>query len=337
MKKIKLIAETAWHHDGDYVFMEKLINDILNKSMADIIKMHITLDFDEYSHPLRTAESTFKDKLFSINQWGDLINNIKNHNKELMLLYNDKTAIEFGSKYKPKYVEIHSVCLNDVHLLDSLKNNISDDTFVILGVGGSTLYEVENAIERINHEKIILMFGFQNYPTNYKDINFYKIQKIMDLYPQFSFGYADHTSWDEPHNELVTLMGASLGMDYIEKHVTNIYGHERVDWNSAVSIEMLNEIGEKLIILNKCRGDGSIKLNAAEEKYSVPGPMKKTAVLIKDVKKGDRLDLDNICFQRTLEKTDLSQIDILNKVGEKIFQDLKAGDILFGFHFIEEK
>ena len=48
MKKIKLIAETAWHHDGDYVFMEKLINDILNKSMADIIKMHITLDFDEF-------------------------------------------------------------------------------------------------------------------------------------------------------------------------------------------------------------------------------------------------------------------------------------------------
>ena len=47
MKKIKLIAETAWHHDGDFVFMERLVANILEKSKLDILKMHITLDFDE--------------------------------------------------------------------------------------------------------------------------------------------------------------------------------------------------------------------------------------------------------------------------------------------------
>ena len=40
MEKIKLIAETAWHHDGDFAFMNKLVNDIINNAKLDILKMH---------------------------------------------------------------------------------------------------------------------------------------------------------------------------------------------------------------------------------------------------------------------------------------------------------
>ena len=41
MDKIKLIAETAWHHDGDFIFMRKLVDDIINNAKLDILKMHI--------------------------------------------------------------------------------------------------------------------------------------------------------------------------------------------------------------------------------------------------------------------------------------------------------
>ena len=29
MAKIKLIAETAWHHDGDFAFMQKLVDELM--------------------------------------------------------------------------------------------------------------------------------------------------------------------------------------------------------------------------------------------------------------------------------------------------------------------
>ena len=45
---MKLIAETAWHHEGDFTFMTDLVSNISNNTHADIIKMHITLNFDEY-------------------------------------------------------------------------------------------------------------------------------------------------------------------------------------------------------------------------------------------------------------------------------------------------
>ena len=61
--------------------------------------------------------------------------------------------------------------------------------------------------------------------------------------------------------------------------------------------------------------------------------MKKTAVLKEDVQEGDILTLDKIQFQRTKEITDLSQLDIINRMGNKINKDLKAGSILFRTHF----
>ena len=337
MGKIKLIAETAWHHDGDFAFMERLVNEILNESKLDVLKMHLTLDFDEYIHPSHSIYDGFKTKLFSKKQWSTLFSDVHKSKKELMLLYNDTKAIEFGEKFDPQYVEIHSACLNDIYLLDTLKNNISSNTRIVFGIGGSTLYEIENAINRIQHENLILMFGFQNFPTRYEDINFKKMQRIMNLFPEFSFGYADHTAWDEPNNILITIMGVALGVDYVEKHVTNVYGEKRVDWNSAVSIEMFNEISKKLKILNKCRGNGLIKLNEGEEKYSLYGPMKKAAVLKVAVKKGDILANDKIEFKRTGETTDLSQIEVINRFGYVILEDLRVGDLLFSRHLKKEK
>ena len=76
-----------------------------------------------------------------------------------------------------------------------------------------------------------------------------------------------------------------------------------------------------------------MKLNDAEEKYSIYGPMKKTAVLKEDVQEGNILTLDKIQFQRTKETTDISQLDVIKKVGKKINKDLKAGTILFSKHF----
>jgi N,N'-diacetyllegionaminate synthase len=45
---IKLIAETAWHHEGDFIFMKDLVARICENSNADVVKFHITLDLDEY-------------------------------------------------------------------------------------------------------------------------------------------------------------------------------------------------------------------------------------------------------------------------------------------------
>ena len=235
--RIKLISETAWHHDGDFYFFKELVSTIAKETKADYIKFHVTLNVNEYMHKDHPGYNWVKNSIFSESQWVEIINITTHHDKKPMLLFNDTKAIDFGMKLDPELVEIHSTCLNDVKLLRHLKANLKLDTKVVLGIGGTDLYEVENAIQTIGTENVILMHGFQNYPTKYEDINFLKVKRIMELFPQYKHGYADHTAWNHEHNILITLLGASLGMDYIEKHVTISTGEGKTDWQAAINIE----------------------------------------------------------------------------------------------------
>ena len=334
---MKLIAETATHHQGELEFMKQLISAINNQTRADIIKLHLTLNLDEYmtkDHPL------YKDSqkwLFEEAQWKKIIDLSLSVNTELLLLFNDIKAIEFGMLFKPSHVEIHSTCLNDIHLLEALKLNLDRDTRIVLGIGGTSLYEIENAINILQNPNIVLMFGFQNFPTKYKDVNFGKMRRIMKLFPEFRFGYADHSAWDDPNNVLITLLGAALGMDYVEKHVTIAYGEERIDWSAAISLDMFNELREKLDLLEDCNSDGLLEMNQGERLYSVYGPMKKAACLARDAAKGDILSKDMLIFKRTAQKTDLSQVEAIQHIGNCFSRDLKAGAILNRIDFDQKK
>ena len=322
---MKLIAETAWHHDGDFIFFKKLIKEIAVKTKADYIKFHLSLDLDEYIHPDHAGYEWMKERMFTEHQWDEVLKIALKYNKKLMLLFNDKKAIEYGMKYNPEIVEIHSVCLNDIALLQHLNSKIDNKTKVVLGVGGSDVYEIENAINIFDTPNIVLMHGFQNYPTKYEDINFGKVLKIMQLYPNYEHGYADHTAWDNENNVLITLLGANLGMRYIEKHVTTVCGEERVDWQAAVSIEMFNEIAEKLKIVEKAFGNAKLALNDGEKAYSTFGANKKAAILSTDVEKGDVFTNKLFTFKRTGQTSDLSQLDILDKIGKRFIKDLPLG------------
>lgn len=329
----QLIAETAWHHEGDFGFMEGLVSKLCEESLADIIKMHITLDLDSYMSNEHEAYQILKGWMLNESQWQKLFSIVRKSEKKLMLLLNDTKAIEFTSDFNPDFVELHSVCLNVPNLQECLLENINLTIPVVIGVGGCTLEEVNSAITAFNDRETVLMFGFQNYPTKYEDVNLKKIRKIQSLYPDKKCGYADHTSWDEPNNELITLLVASNGMDYVEKHVTTEYGIKRCDYSAAVSVEMLNQLAAKLEILDRLRGDGEIGLNEAEQAYSQYGPMKMAAVATTNLDVGDELKKIDFEFIRTAVTTDLSQLDVVNNLGKPLLNPVQKGEILDWSHF----
>lgn len=325
---MNLIAETAWHHDGDFEFFKKLITSIAKETNTDYIKYHITLDVDEYIYKDHPGYEWVKNNIFTEAQWKEVIDIGLKYGKKPMLLFNDTKAIDFGMQFSPELIEIHSVCLNDIFLLQHLKSKIIPNTKVVLGVGGTDIYEVENAIEIIDSSNIVLMHGFQNYPTNYEDINFSKIRRIIQLYTQYEHGYADHTAWDNEHNALITLIGASQGVNYIEKHVTNTTGQGRTDWQAAISIEKFNEISDSLKIVNAANGDGLLKMNKGEKEYSIFGVMKKAAITTRKLKKGDYLKYDDFTFKRTGQSSDMSQLEIINSIGKEIVNDVEINNCI---------
>lgn len=331
---IKLIAETAWHHEGDFAFMKDLVLRLCTESSADFVKLHITLNLDEYMAKDHPAYQTLAGWILSAEQWKELIDIVRSSDKKLMLLLNDTKAIEFATEFNPEIIELHSVCLNVPRLQKSVISNFDKDTKIVIGVGGCTLQEVDAAVRVFDGWETVLMFGFQNYPTKYEDINLSKIRKVQSLYTNKQFGYADHTGWDENNNEYITTLVAANGMDYVEKHVTTAYGQERCDYSAAISMDMFNKLSEKLKVLDQVNSDGSIALNSGEKAYSQYGSMKMAAVTIQDILSGKELQKSDFAFCRTGQVSDMGQIEIMEKVGEKVKRRIPQGQVIRGEDFL---
>ena len=325
---INIIGETAWHHEGNLDFFNQLIDELIEKSEIDYIKLHLLFDIDQYMSTEHPGYNTLKTWMIDKKEWEAICNKINASNKKLMLLVNDTKTVKFAAKFTPDIIEVHSVCLNDFYILNAINKHIHSKTKIVLGVGGSTIEEIENAIHQLNTDNIILMFGFQNYPTKYEDINFKKIRRLMSLFPNLEYGYADHTIWDHPYNIDITLMGAALGMNYIEKHITTQPGTERTDWSAAISIDQVNNLWEKIRILEQCEGNGDLSLSPAEKRYSVSGPMKKAPVLIKEVKANDTFSMEQISFKRTKETSDIFQHEITDFLGKHFKKDMNKDSII---------
>ncbi|MBR9703040.1 N-acetylneuraminate synthase, partial [Candidatus Woesearchaeota archaeon] len=144
----------------------------------------------------------------------------------------------------------------------------------------------------------------------------------------FNVGYADHTIWSSDENEMLTLAGFSAGANILEKHVALKIGDERIDYNSAISIELCTQIRQKMDVLNRAKGDGSFEISDYENIYARNGPMKFTIVAAKDLEVNTTLTKENITFKRTGEENNIKQKEYSDLLGKKTTKTIKKNELI---------
>lgn len=324
------IAETAFHHEGDVQFLLNLIND-LNHLDFNAFKFHLLLDLKDYIVNDHTANSVLENIQITKKDWLKVFQNVKKLNKEIVLLCNDLESLKFANSLQLEFpisaIELHSTGLNDIYLLEEC---INFKKSIILGVGGSTFDEIQYAIDFLKSNgknDILLMHGFQNYPTNYEDINFRRIDLLKKAF-DLPIGYADHTDPLDPKNELISVLPILKEVNVIEKHVTNFFGEKRIDSQAAISISQFENVIELGNSIFKTIGDSSFSFSDAELNYGNTGPMKKALVARTSIKKGDVLTKEHIAFKRTEKSSSLLQKDFNKILGSIALIDINEDEIL---------
>ncbi|HTF82902.1 MAG TPA: N-acetylneuraminate synthase family protein, partial [Cytophagales bacterium] len=137
---VKIIAETAFSHEGDFDYLLRQI-DAAHKAQADIVKFQIFLSPATYYVPEHPALETIGKFVFSVAQWKQALEHAAALGIEVLALPLEKEALEFCMNHAAlvHYIELHSVCLNEVQMLEALKRW---EGKVVLGVGGYTLEEI---------------------------------------------------------------------------------------------------------------------------------------------------------------------------------------------------
>ena len=297
MNNINIIAELANAHQGDPKLALKLAKESV-ESGADSIKFQIYFA-DEFLTTTHPRYEHFKKQAFSKEEWKELLLESKKLDVEVYADIFGLEAYEIATKYEVDGYKIHSSDLNNTKLLDKLA---LQEKKVFLATGGSTILEIRYALDRLTKFKkckeIIMLHGFQAYPTKVEDSVLSRLSKLKELFGDtVKIGYSDHIDGDDKFATILPLMSIPYGVNYIEKHVTLDRKAKGVDYYSSYEPSELKEFIKDVRLAQKSIGIDPLAFAESEKVYR--NGVKKSWTVTKELQKDDVITADDIIMKRT--------------------------------------
>jgi spore coat polysaccharide biosynthesis protein SpsF (cytidylyltransferase family)/sialic acid synthase SpsE/glycosyltransferase involved in cell wall biosynthesis len=318
-KPINIIAEIANAHQGDPALAIKLARAAV-ESGADSIKFQIYSAHEllTRNHPKFTH---FREQAFGPEIWDWLLPEVKGLGVEVYADVFGLEALEIAKKHHLNGVKVHSSDLINSKLLDQIAYF---EGKVFLAVGGSSLMEIRYALDHIEKfnrpSEIILMHGFQAYPTEIEDSKLQRLKCLNELFSnRLSIGYMDHVDADDSFNIILPLLSIPYGVRYLEKHITFNRGAKGVDYYSSLEPEEFCQFIDYVRLATTAVGSNPLDFSVSEKRYR--DTVKKSWVLTRSKKKGDVIKDDDLIMKRS--KENIAPPFFEEIIGRKITHSLK--------------
>ncbi|MFO1444432.1 N-acetylneuraminate synthase family protein [Bacillus sp. Bva_UNVM-123] len=295
-----LYSETAFHHEGDINYLLKLV-ELTKKGNFEGVKFQVIGDLSTYMVDNHSQFDAINKMVLKLSEWTKIIRFAKSLGLKVILMPLDMLAIDWVIKHSElvDFIDIHSVSFYDQPLLQRIKDSQKP---IILGIGGRTEDEIEEAVEFFGEQLKILMHGFQAFPTDLINARLLRISALIDRYPNILIGYADHSPYDNRDAIKGIEYAYLLGARVFEKHITLDEGVERIDYSAAVGLDKMLIIKNQLEKLNIITLDSNVfNLFPDEEKYR---ERQKKLVASRKILKGEKLTQTNTVLKVIEEERD---------------------------------
>jgi len=317
-KHVTIIAEMANAHEGNFLKAKKIIAAAADAN-ADIIKFQkftanelLTKDHENFDE--------FKKLEMSNLEWKKIIKLSKQKNLKVIFdVFSIKTAKEVLGFSNVDGIKIHTSDTINPKLLKFLSNQ---KISILLSTGGSTFNEIDEAIKILNKtpKEIILLHGFQSYPTKLKETNLLRLNQLRKKF-QKPIGLMDHISGDSDMSIMIPLIAVGMGVNIIEKHITLDRSKKETDYYSSLNPnefkKMVSLIRETEISL----GSSQPIFSKEELKYRMNH--RKNPILKSSIKKGTILHEKLFDYKRT--KTKINSVPFFEYENKKISKNLVSG------------
>ncbi len=299
MKAPYIIAETAYSFEGSKTYLMDSINRLPESVSA--IKFHLLFNIDDYAASnYKSLTKLLHSWVLTREDWIEIISKAKTKGKDVIILADDLNTVAFLEEHHELVdgVEVHAACVNDIHILDNalIFANEYNKRFY-LGISGFEFHELKRIINHIKEYEdldVMLMYGFQNYPTKLQNLQMNKIAFYRYAF-DCEVGYADHTQADLEIKDDVICAAYSSGTNVLEIHYVNTFAEKRTDAITAYDAEHLDNLCEKLEMIRTAFGSFEVELNEGELSYL---SFRKVPVFSKDMEEGKVVGEADICFKR---------------------------------------
>lgn len=304
-----IIAEMACAHDGEMGKAKKLIDSAVDAE-SDAVQLQF-FSPDDLVTPDHNVYNLLHQICFTPQEWKELYEYARSLGIHVFVCTYDVPSARMAIDMGVDGIKLNSSDLSNPELLKMVAQSGIPFT---LGTGASTFEEIAQAVETalaFGGDKIIIMHGVQNFPTDIENAHIAKIKLLQAAFP-FPVGYQDHTDASHPLSKVIDLLAVGAGACVIEKHMTLHRAERGIDYQAALEPDELKEFVQ--LIRSGERALGTARLQPLKENdLSYREFQKKSIVAKHELEKGHVVTADDVLFLRAstngLAPTEFSRIE----------------------------
>jgi N,N'-diacetyllegionaminate synthase len=326
-----IVAEVGINHNGELTKALKMI-EVAKQAGVDAVKFQ-TFKADEFcgdKNQMFTYKSQgkkvtepmlkmFKRYEFEYDDWFTIKQKCDDENILFLSTPQNRSDLNLLLELDLKAIKVGS---DDFTNLPLLEDYSSTKLPLIVSCGMSDLSEVRQALQTIGALEgypTILLLCTSQYPTPPEDVNLLKFKTLANTFPGLVLGFSDHTK-----GSLASSLAVGFGAVFFEKHFTlnnNLPGPDH--WFSE-NPDGLKDWVDSIHQSYQMMGDSIVQPTPKE--LEMRKLARRSIVILKDTKKGDKLTEENIGLRRA--GNGLAPILMKDMLGSFASQDLVEGNLL---------
>ena len=320
----RIIAEIAQGYEGRADYCDFYVRAAA-KAGADAVKFQIVYA-DDVAEPGYQYYDWFKKLEMDIAVWKATKARAVEKNILLFTDVSGERALRVAETIKPDGIKIHS---SNFFNRSVIRKALDIAPHVFVSLGGVAEDEIGRMIAEVKGwnalDRLTLLYGFQSEPTPVENSNLARLPLIRKRFPNIGLGYLDHVDGKDPDRLHVSVMAMTLGVDWIEKHLTLSRYLEVEDYVSALEPDEFADYVATIRRLEGAFGPADMALNPGEKRYR--DKALKKIIAARAIEKGHAIALADLEFKRTPRIPEYSGFhDPAQVLGRKPARNIAAGD-----------
>jgi len=293
-KQPYIIAEIASAHQGDEKKCYELIDDSA-RSGALGVKFQF-YKYDVLSSPIYEKRKIHEEIHFDESQRISFVQHATEIGLDVWIDIFDRWGLDVAYRVSDSLrgVKVPPTVLLDEELV---KQILGLGKPTLIGVGGYDDHDIDFILDIVSdyRDQIILLYGYQGYPTQEEDTCLSRIPYLRDRY-DLPIGFADHVDANDSLALLLPEYAYFSGAVLIEKHITRNRKAKGYDYSAALEPDEFTEMVARLKRCSRIRG--GVEITNAQKDYLANASR---VTVLEDMAPGDLLSLKNTNFRRTGE------------------------------------
>jgi len=317
-----IIAEIGINHGGSLKNAFKIV-DAAKKAGAEIVKHQTHIVEDEMSavaknvypgnSPNKSIYKIMEECSLSEEEESKLQNYVQKKKMIFISTPFSRKAVDRLIKMKVPAFKIGSGECNNLPLVEYIARFRKP---VILSTGMNDISTVKPSVNILRKFKVpfALLHTTNLYPTPYHLVRLGALLDLKHNFPDAVIGLSDHTN-----NNYACLGAIALGASILEKHFTDNHQRKGPDISCSMDINDCKELIKGSEVLFRERGG---KKNIIKEEKVTSNFAFATVVTINNIKKGGKLNLNNIWVKRP-GTGEIKASEFHKILGKRVNKDIK--------------